>query len=181
MEFPILETDLLKLIEITEVHINDVFSIFSDERVTKYYGMAQFTGINQAMNLVNSFQKNFQEKRSIRWGITLKDTEVFVGTIGLNNLQITSKKTEIGYDLKPDYWRRGIISEAAQTVIKYCFEKLDLYRIGAITFPENEPSFKLLLNLGFQKEGLLRGYIYQNDKSNDAYIFSIVRPDWKDQ
>lgn len=181
MEFPILQTDRLKLVEITEDHIEHVFSIFSDVRVTKYYGMAHFRDIQQAMNLVDSFQKSFQEKRSIRWGITFKDTEEFVGTIGLNNLQIASRKTEIGYDLKPEYWRRGIISEAAGAVIKYCFDKLDLYRIGAVTFPENEPSFKLLLNLGFQKEGLLRGYIYQDNKSNDAYIFSIVKPDWNNQ
>jgi len=180
MEFPILQTDRLKLVEITEDHINHVYSIFFDERVTKYYGMDHFIEVQQAVNLVNSFQKNFQEKRSIRWGITLKETEEFVGTIGLNNLQTASKKAEIGYDLNPEYWRRGIISEAAKAVIHYSFDELDLYRIGAVTFPENEASYKLLLTLGFQREGLLRGYIYQNDKSNDAYIFSVVRPDWND-
>ncbi|MFJ8064550.1 GNAT family N-acetyltransferase [Psychrobacillus sp. NPDC096426] len=178
MEFPLLQTDRLKLVDITAEHINHVFSIFSNEKVTKYYGMSQFTETQQAANLVNSFQKNFQEKRSIRWGIILKETDEFVGTIGLNNLQIASRKTEIGYDLNPDYWRRGIISEAAKAVIQYSFDELDLYRIGAVTFPENESSYKLLLKLGFQKEGLLRGYIYQNDKSNDAFIYSLLRPEW---
>lgn len=180
MEFPILQTDRLELIEITDEHIKEIFSIFSNEKITKYYGMSHFTETQQATNLINSFQKNFQEKRSIRWGIILKETDEFVGTIGLNNLQITSKKTEIGYDLNPDYWRRGIISEAARAVIQYSFDGLELYRIGAVTFPENEASYKLLLKLGFQKEGLLRGYIYQNDKSNDAYIFSLLKPDWND-
>ncbi|QFF99092.1 N-acetyltransferase [Psychrobacillus glaciei] len=179
MEFPILETKRLNLLEIKEDHVDHIFIIFSNKEVTKYYGMSPFTQKEQAENIIQSFSKNFQEKRSIRWGIVLKETGEFVGTVGLNNLLLSSKRTEIGYDLLPEYWRKGIISEAVESVVHYCFEMLDLYRIGAVTFPENESSYKLLLKLGFKKEGLLRGYIYQNDKSNDAFVFSLIKPDWK--
>jgi ribosomal-protein-alanine N-acetyltransferase len=179
MKFPVLETKRLMLIEIKEEHSDDIFRIFSNDEVIEYYGMSPFTQIEQAENIIKSFSKNFIEKRSVRWGIMLQDTLEFVGTVGLNNLLLPGKRTEIGYDLIPDYWRKGIISEALEAVIHYCFEELNLYRIGAVTFPENEPSYKLLLKLGFKKEGLLRGYIYQNDKSNDAFVFSLIQPDWK--
>lgn len=178
MEFPILETERLKLIEIQEEFVDNVFEIFSNEEILRFYGMSPFTQKEQAVNMIDSFSKNFQAKRSIRWGIIAKDTSEFVGTVGLNNLVISGKRTEIGYDLLPEHWRKGIVSEAVEAVIKYCFEELALYRIAAVTFPENEASFKLLLKLGFQKEGLLRGYIFQNEKSNDAFIFSLIRSDW---
>lgn len=179
MEFPILESERLMLVEIKEEHSDDIFRIFSNNEVLKYYGMSPFTQVDQAQNIIKSFSKNFMEKRSVRWGIVLKDTSEFVGTVGLNNLLLSSKRTEIGYDLIPAYWRKGIITEAVEAVIQYCFKELNLYRIGAVTFPENEPSYKLLLKLGFKNEGLLRGYIYQNNISNDAFVFSLIQSDWK--
>ncbi|TQR17974.1 GNAT family N-acetyltransferase [Psychrobacillus soli] len=179
MDFPVLETNRLKLIEIKEAHVDHIYSIFSNEEVIRFYGMAPFQQKEQAINLIQSFSKNFQEKRSIRWGIYLKETYELVGTLGLNNLSLAQKRTEIGYDLLPAYWRRGIVSEAVEAIIHYCFEELKLFRIGAVTFTENESSYKLLLKLGFQQEGLLRGYIYQNDKSNDTLLFSLIKPEWK--
>ncbi|WP_313892342.1 GNAT family N-acetyltransferase [Psychrobacillus sp.] len=179
MEFPLLETERLKLVEISEKYAENVYSIFSNEEIIRYYGMSAFTQKEQAVNMIESFSKRFEAKSSIRWGIIVKETSEFVGTVGLNNLVISSKRTEIGYDLLPEHWRKGIVSEAVEAVINYCFEELALYRIAAVTFPENEASFKLLLKLGFQKEGLLRGYIYQNEKSNDAFVFSIIRPDFE--
>ncbi len=177
MIFPVLETERFILKEITSEHTSTIFSIFSNEDVIRYYGMSPFTSIEQATEMIQSFAKNFELKRSIRWGITWRETGELVGTIGLNNLSILNKKAEVGYDLLPEYWRKGIISEALEAVISYSFNKLDLYRIGAVTFPENKPSYTLLKKAGFQKEGLLRGYLYQNNQSHDAYIFSLIKPD----
>lgn len=179
MEFPVLETPRLKLIEIKEEHVDKIFQIFSNEDVIKYYGMEPLQQKEQASNMINSFSKNFQEKRSMRWGIFLKESAELVGTLGLNNISIGQKRTEIGYELLPEYWRRGIVSEAVEQIIHYCFEELNLFRIAAVTFTENESSYKLLLKLGFEQEGLLRGYIYQNDKSNDTFVFSLIKPEWK--
>ncbi len=179
MEFPVLETSRLKLIEIKEEHVDKIFQIFSNEEVIRYYGMEPLKQKEQASNMIKSFSKSFQEKRSMRWGIYLKESEELVGTLGLNNLSIGQKRTEIGYELLPEYWRKGIAREAVESIIHYCFEELNLFRIAAVTFTENKSSYKLLLKLGFHQEGLLRGYIYQNNKSNDTFVFSLIKPEWK--
>ncbi|MZF04828.1 GNAT family N-acetyltransferase, partial [Bacillus anthracis] len=88
--------------------------------------------------------KNYFEKKAIRWGIVLKETNTLIGTIGLNNLQLWSKRSEIGYDLHPRYWGNGYASEAAREIIHYGFQDLGLFRIGAITYPENVTSCKML-------------------------------------
>ena len=54
--------------------------------------------------------------------------------------------------------------------------RFDLFRIGAITYPENVTSCKMLSKIGFHKEGL-RGYIHQGNKQHDALLYSIVRTD----
>ena len=178
MSFPILETERLKLMEITEENAGAIYDIFSREEVTRYYGLMPFQEKAQAQKMVESLARNFEEKRGIRWGMILKETGEYIGSVGLNNLVKTSKRAEVGYELHPDFWRKGIVSEAVKAVLKYSFEDLDLYRIGAVTFPENDPSSNLLLKLGFQKEGLLREYIYQGGVSYDTFVFSILKTDW---
>ncbi|MGG2014696.1 GNAT family N-acetyltransferase [Bacillus sp. S10(2024)] len=179
MTFPILETERLRLIEINETNSQNIYDIFSLEEVTRYYGMNPFKEKEQAVQMINSFAKNFQEKRAIRWGIVIKETGDFVGTVGFNNLQVWSKRAEIGYDIHSAFWRKGYASEAVKEVLAYGFQELDLFRIGAITYPENMASSHLLLKLGFQKEGLLRGYIYQGNQSIDALVYSILKTGWK--
>ncbi len=149
----------------------------SRDVVTKYYGMNSLTSKDQAAKIIDSFHNTFKSKKGIRWGIVLKENGVFIGTIGLNNLNLAGKKAEIGYEIHPTYWRNGMTTEAMKAVLTYSFEELDLFRIGAVTFPENTASSQLLKKNGFKEEGTLRGYLYQNNKSNDALVFSILRTD----
>ncbi|MFP7296181.1 GNAT family N-acetyltransferase [Neobacillus niacini] len=180
MNFPILETERLKLVHITQDYAEKLFEIFSLEEVTKYYGSDSFTSKEEASKLIDMFQKGFYEKRSIRWGMILKKEETFIGTLGLNGLQLKNKKTEIGYELHPNYWRNGYASEAIKEVITYSFCDLELNRIGAVVFPENKASLKLLEKLGFMKEGLLRDYLHQNNQFHHTYMLSLLKREWEE-
>jgi [ribosomal protein S5]-alanine N-acetyltransferase len=179
MSFPELETSRLKLIEITEQHTERYFEIMSLDSVTQYYGMESLQRIEQAAGIVRSFKTGFDSKSSMRWGIVIKEMETLIGTVGLNNLQIAQKRAEIGFEIHPDYWNRGYTSEAAKAVIQYAFAELGIYRIGAVTFLDNKASFGLLEKIGFKREGILRGYIHQNGKFNDTYVFSLLAPEWQ--
>lgn len=178
MGFPNLETKRLKLVEIGEEHTQSFYDIMSKDAVTKYYGMESLKSIEQALKIIKSFQNTYESKRAIRWGIVLKDTGDFIGTLGLNNLSTWSKKAEIGFELHPSHCNKGITTEAVKEVLQYSFEDLGLFRMGAVTYPQNEPSIHLLNRLGFTKEGLLRGYLYQNNRCHDALIFSLLRTEW---
>lgn len=111
-------------------------------------------------------------------GNYLGETNTFIGTVGLNNLTTQSKRAEIGYELHPAHWRKGVATEAIEAVLNYSFNDLGLFRMGAVTFPNNTSSNNLLEKVGFTKEGILRGYLYQYSKSHDAYVFSMLRTDW---
>ena len=52
---------------------------------------------------------------------------------------------------------------------------MELTRIGAVVFIENEASNKLLTKIGFQKEGILRDYMYQNGVAHDTYVYSLLK------
>lgn len=173
--FPNLETERLILRELTQDDAKSIFNCFSHEEVIRYYGQEPFTDFKQAEKLIMLFSKNFTEKRGIRWGIERKETKGIIGTIGFNVWSPTHKRAEIGYEIHPDYWRKGYTLEVVTKVISYGFNDLGLTRIGAIVFIENEASNQLLKKIGFQQEGILRDYMYQNGKAYDTFAYSILK------
>ena len=179
MKFPVLETGRLRLVQIGPEHIDALFGILSRDEVTEYYGMDSLQDRFVAEKMVAAFQVGFEAQRSYRWGLETKETGEFIGTIGLNNLNTAAKKSEIGYELHPAFWRKGLAKEAVLEVLRYSFEELNLYRIGAVTYPANRVSGGMLKGIGFQEEGMLRGYLFQRGQSHDALIFSLLAPEWK--
>ncbi|WP_077618231.1 GNAT family N-acetyltransferase [Bacillus sinesaloumensis] len=175
--FPVLETERLLLRKITKEDSVDIFACFSNNDVTRFYGQESFQSIEQAENLIELFSKNYNENKGIRWGIERKGTKGLIGTVGYNAWMPKHRRAEIGYEIHPEHWRRGYTSEAVNTVLSYGFDVMDLTRIGAVVFLENEASNNLLLKIGFQKEGVLRKYMYQNGMAHDTNVYSLLKND----
>ncbi|RFU65065.1 GNAT family N-acetyltransferase [Peribacillus glennii] len=173
--FPILETERLILREITKDDAKGIFACFSNENVTRYYGQETIKNIEQAEKFVEFFSRNYNEKRGIRWGIERKGIKGIVGTIGFNSWFAKHKRAEVGYEIHPDQWRKGYAAEAISKVLSFGFDVMDLSRIGAVVFIDNEASKNLLTKIGFQKEGILKEYMYQNGVAHDTYVYSLLK------
>lgn len=174
-KFPIIETERLILRKLETKDINDLFEILSSERVTKYYGKYPMENLSEAEDLILKFHKAFEDQKSIRWGIELKETNRIIGTCGFHCWNKNHFRAEVGYELGEAFWNKGYATEAIFAILKYGFEFMELERIEAIVYPENKYSEKLLLNLGFEHEGLLKKYANFRDKQQDLNIFAIFR------
>ena len=177
--FPTLETERLILREITGEDAEAVFSTFSNDEVIRYYGQEAFVNIGEAEKIIDIFASNYVEKRGIRWGIQRKGDQEIIGTIGFHGWSSKHKRAEIGYEIHSEHWRKGYTHEALLKVISYGFEEMELTRIGAVVFTQNEASNRLLTKIGFQNEGLLKDYMYQNGKPHDTYIYALLQNDFK--
>ncbi len=175
--FPILETERLVLRELKEDDAQGVLDCFSNEDVLRYYGQNPLTNIEQVKNIIRNFSTIYEEKRGIKWGIELKEKEGIIGTIGFHDWSSEHNRAEIAYALLPEQWGKGYATEAVLEIISYGFNELDLTRIGAAVFTENHASNVLLTNLGFEKEGVLRNYMYQNNVPYDTNVYSLLPSD----
>ncbi|AXI10192.1 N-acetyltransferase [Oceanobacillus zhaokaii] len=176
--FPIIETNRLVLRKIEKSDANSIFNYLSDKKVMKYYGLAPFETINDALSEIAWYQTIFDNKDGIRWGITLKGNDEVIGSCGFLNMVREHFRTEIGYELNSSYWGKGIASEALQAVVSYGFENFNLERIEALIEPPNIPSLKLVEKLGFIREGLLRNYEFTGGKFDDLYMYSLLKQDF---
>ena len=100
-----------------------------------------------------------------------------IGIIGFNNFT-KRHKANIGFDLQSESWNKGIMTEALSAVLNFGFNQLEINRIEAEVMPGNENSEKLLLKLNFKKEGVLRQWMFWNDKHYDMSMFSLLKSDY---
>ncbi len=176
--FPAITTERLVLRDFTETDIDFVYRHFSDPEVCRYLlDEPPLTDLSQAKILLD-FLQNSEGKNYNRWAIELKSSGQVIGTCGYHHWQKDYFRAEIGYDLAPDYWGQGYMSEALAAAIDNGFERMNLHRIDALVYPENLRSVHLLQKLGFQIEGTLRDYFYQDGKYYDHYILSLLKPEW---
>lgn len=176
-DFPILKTERLNLVEIQQKHLKDLFLLFGDDKVTKYYNIKTFQEPEDGQIYLDWFQKRFKEQAGIRWGIQLKGEERIIGTIGYNNFA-ENHRADLGYDLQSAYWNKGYMTEAAKAVIGFGFINLYINRIEADVMIGNIQSENLLSKLDFKNEGRLRDWMYWDNRHFDMTMFSLLKREW---
>jgi len=169
--FPALYTERFALIEITTDYVTDIYNIFSNDNVTQFYDCDSFKSKNEALKLIELFQKRFKDGTGIRWGITLKNDTKIIGTIGFNSFQ-SDMVGRLGYDLNENYWNQGIISEAIRIITEYGFRTLNLHRIEAKVIPENIASSIVLEKNGYIKEGIMRDKGFWKNQHHTLILYS---------
>ncbi|MDP2925031.1 MAG: GNAT family protein [Nanoarchaeota archaeon] len=108
--------------------------------------------------LLNQKQVGKKKRENYSLGIELKSNHKLIGGIDIYKVDRFLGKATMGYWLGKDYWRQGIMYEAAQAMIEFAFNKLELKRIDLDTSTKNIPSNGLIKKLGFRYEGTRRKY-----------------------
>jgi RimJ/RimL family protein N-acetyltransferase len=87
---------------------------------------------------------------------------------------------EIGYNVVRGERGRGCGTEAVQLMVDYLFLSKDIARIQAFTDVRNKASQRVLEKAGFKREGTLREAGLVRGRRTDAYIYGVVREEWKE-
>jgi len=85
------------------------------------------------------------------WAVELRETSEVVGWVGAF-FRETSPDLELGWILRPKFWRQGLATEAAKAALAYGIEKYDARRIIAHITNANLASVKVSRNLGMRYE-----------------------------
>ncbi len=171
--FPELKTERLLLRQLTMDDAQDIFLLRSDENVLRFIGREPATSLKEAEEFIQKIITNVATNESIMWAITFSDNpSKVIGNICYWRIQPENYRTEIGYALLPQYWRKGIMKEAILKVLEYGFETMKLHSIEARINAENVPSGAILEVTGFIKEGHLKDEFYFQEKFSDTIIYT---------
>lgn len=150
LPFPVLTTERLTLRQLGTNDDSEIFALRSDSEVNQYLGRQQSRSIDEAREFISKISESIAKNESVYWAITMGDNNVLVGTICLFNFSDGDDKCEIGYELLPEFQRQGIMREAAEKVIDYAFNIVDVKIIEASFHIDNLQSVSLLRKLLFK-------------------------------
>jgi len=104
---------------------------------------------------------------------TLKPEPTVLGHCGFfHHPPDVTNDVEIGYRLDPDYWNRGLITEAARAVRDHAFRDWNLPRVISLIHPENIASQRVAEKNGMtvEKEIIFRGFLTK--------VFALAHEQW---
>ncbi len=87
-----------------------------------------------------------------RWALVLRNGGTLVGGITLLPMPVPEADVEIGYQLAPEYWGRGYITEAARVLVRWAFRH-SLVELFALVAPDNTRAAATARRIGMEWVG----------------------------
>ena len=110
------------------------------------------------------------------FGIFLRETAEHIGNIKIGNINSLHRRADIGLIIgKRELWGQGFAAEAIGLATKYAFEELNLYKLTAGMYAENQGSFKAFLKNGWQQCGTLKQHAFSHGRYVDELMVEICR------
>ena len=179
-DVPDLCTDRLRLRRIVASDLPAWAEIWNSPQVMRY--MIDFETMpddSEVWSIIEWADRIFRQKTGIRWAVTLKPSDRMIGSCGFHLYDPRHRWLEIGYELHHDFWRQGIMSEAVDALLQFCFDCLAAHRIEANVTVGNEASAGLLKALGFTLEGTWRERVYWRGEFHSLWQFSLLAPEYR--
>ncbi|MDQ2998838.1 MAG: GNAT family N-acetyltransferase [Chloroflexota bacterium] len=178
--FPVLETNRFLLRAATLDDVADIFRVMSDPQVTRYFGTLPMTTPAQAQERVQAIEQAFHEQNGVRWVIVNRASRQLIGSCGFWRLIKLHDRSEIGYELAPDWWGRGVMTEAVGAMLQFGFTRMRLHTVEAQIHPANSGSRRVLEKLGFVQEGYFRENFFDVVEAcfTDTAVYSLLKDSW---
>ncbi|HJS17743.1 MAG TPA: GNAT family N-acetyltransferase [Anaerolineales bacterium] len=169
----ILETPRLLLRRQVPADLDDLWALYCDPEITKYIPDAPRTR-EEAREELEWHMNGHPENPDLGlWATIHKESGKFIGRCGLLPWTIDGQQeVEVAYTIARDYWGTGLGTEAAQAILRYGFENLNLRRLVCLIEPENTASKRVAEKIGmtFEKR-VVDGefpsfFVYSIDKSS---------------
>jgi RimJ/RimL family protein N-acetyltransferase len=116
------------------------------------------------------------DSRTIHW--TIHDAAGPAGFVSLVDISFTHRRAEFLIGVRPQA-SRWLAPEAAHLAIGFAAGPLKLERLSAHFYPQNVEAQRVAEKFGFQREGLLRGYLRLPDSGErcDLVVAGLLLDD----
>jgi len=165
-----LETPRLALRRFKPADLDDLYRLDSSPEVMRYISGGVPATREQVTTALGRVLAYYDENPGLGYWVAVRKTDdAFVGWACLCYLEGTSE-VEVGYRLLPEFWGRGLATEAGRAMVEYGFRELGLDRIVGVAAPANKASCRVLEKLGLRFERMAHFYAL------DVAYFALERP-----
>lgn len=173
---PTLETSRLILRPIRLADAESIFAYAKNPNVCKYTLWEAHQSIKDTLSYVKNYIFDYYSNGVPEpLGITFKENpQTVIGTVGCFWTSNQAKAMELAYALGEEHWGKGLVAEAAHSVMDYCFKEFSLKRIQARCKDENKASRRVMEKIDMTYEGTLKSAIFHRNKFWDMIYYAKV-------
>jgi RimJ/RimL family protein N-acetyltransferase len=171
---PTIEFDGWRFRPVRAEDAQDLFTVFGDEVVCRYWSRPALTDLAQAQLLAAEIEELFQRRELFQWALVRADEDRLVGTGTLASLESVHRRAEVGFALARSEWGGGVMRRAVKELVRFGLDVLDLHRIEAEVDPRNEASIRILEGNGFKREGYRREAYFHNNEIQDSASYALL-------
>ena len=161
------ETERLLMRAFEPKDVAAFYQLASHPEVIRYTGEPACESLEAAAAAIAAYP-DWTDPGYGRWATIYKPEGRIIGFAGLKYLD-DLEEVDLGYRFLPEYWGRGLATEASRACLRYGFGALELERIIGLTDPANTASMRVL-----EKVGMVRGEPFLYD-GEPAEYFALER------
>jgi [ribosomal protein S5]-alanine N-acetyltransferase len=166
-----LQTERLILRSFNREDVDAMAHLFANPDFMRF-SLGVFTERSKTIEFIDKVMAWDRADMPSQFAVVLRGQHAVIGYCGFHHHPEVPGEMEIGYRLHPDYWNRGLITEAARAVRDHAFADLKLPRVISLIHPENTPSRRVAEKNGMkiEKEITFRGF--------PTLVYAISREQW---
>ena len=150
----------------------------SDDEVTRYLTWPTHSSVEVTDRVVADWAARYDDPAVYHWGIVWKATGALIGDIAVVRQSADIDEAELGWCLSRAFWGRGVMPEAARTVLAYLFGEVGFNRVCSRHDVNNPKSGRVMAKIGMAREGVLRKAGRNNTGICDMAVWAILAEDW---
>lgn len=131
-----------------------------------------------ASEWLRSCDEAWEQEREYPFVITVPETNVPAGAVGINFINRVYMLGNLGYWVRSSLTGRGIATAATRLTAQFGLRDLGLTRIEIVAAVENRASRRVAEKAGATMEGVLRNRLLIHGRPHDAAMFSLVTADF---
>ena len=139
------------------------------------WATAQFS-TGDALAWIASCENGWANATCFEFAIVDRDSGVFVGGCGLNQINPVHGFCNLGYWVRQSWQRKGAASAAIRALASYAWTELDVQRLEIVVAVGNDASLNAARKAGAFDEGIARKRIRLGRQWVDAHMLSLVKP-----
>lgn len=120
---------------------------------------------------------DWDQGRAMRFVIRERAHRTLTGVVGLESMVHMHRSCELGYWLRKEATKRGLMSEAGKAAVDFAFQHLGAHRIRVAAATDNHASLQVIGRIGFRFEGIARQAEWCDGRWLDHATFGLVASD----
>ena len=127
---------------------------------------------------LRQYQREMRDDQGYAFLIFREADDCLLGGLTISNVRRgVAQSASIGYWMGLPHIGQGLMTDAVRATVPFAFSTLGLHRLEAACLPHNAPSSRVLLKVGFKREGTARRYLKINDVWQDHDLFALLHDD----